>query len=149
MAKLYKSGKAKAVGVSNYDTRHLEHLLDTSSLVPAVNQIEFHPFIYQKQAPILEFCQAHDIAVEAYSPLTMGHNLNHPTITAVAAKNGKSNAQVILRWCIQHQTVPIPKSTNPAHIKENLDIFSFELSDEDMKTLNALGNGSGWQPNTE
>jgi methylglyoxal/glyoxal reductase len=148
VSEIYKQGRAKAVGVSNYMVEHLEEVLGQSDLVPAVNQIEFHPFIYHKQKPVLEMCLKHGIVVEAYSPLTVGRNINHPDITSVAGKNDRSNAQVILRWCVQHGTVPIPRSTNPDHIKENLDIFDFELSEADMTVLDKLGEASGWHPNT-
>ena len=147
VGEIYKQGRSKAVGVSNYMVEHLEGVLEQSGLVPAVNQIEFHPFIYHKQKPVLDMCRKHGIVVEAYSPLTVGRNINHPDITEVAEKNRRSNAQVILRWCVQHGTVPIPRSTNPDHIRENLNIFDFELSKADMAALDKLGEASGWQPN--
>jgi methylglyoxal/glyoxal reductase len=146
MVKIYEKGEAKAVGVSNYDTDHLEHLLATSGLSPAVNQIEFHPFIYDKQAPILEFCKAHDIAVESYSPLARGRQMDNPVITALAKKHGRTNAQVMLRWSVQHSTIPIPKSSHPQRIKENLDIFDFKLSDKEMQALNGLGDSKSSLP---
>lgn len=145
---IYLSDRAKAIGVSNYMVHHLEEVLSQSKTMPAVNQIEFHPFIYNRQKPILDFCRTHDIVVEAYSPLTMGRNLMHPNITAIASKAGKSNAQVILRWCVQQGTIPIPRSTNPSHIAENINIFDFKLSDQDMESLNQLGESSDWSPNT-
>ena len=148
ISEIHTQGRAKAVGVSNYMVEHLEEVLDQSGLVPAVNQIELHPFIYNKQKPVLEMCRIHGIAVEAYSPLTVGRNIDHPKITEIAGKNRRSNAQVILRWCVQHGTVPIPRSTNPEHIKENLDIFDFELSETDMAALDKLGQASRWHPNT-
>jgi len=148
VGEIYKQGRSKAVGVSNYRVEHLEGILEQSGLVPAVNQIEFHPFIYLKQKPVLDMCLKNGIVVEAYSPLTVGRNINHPKITEVAGKNRRSNAQVILRWCVQHGTVPIPRSTNPNHIRENLDIFDFELSEADMAALDKLGETSGWHPNT-
>ncbi|MDB5164031.1 MAG: putative reductase [Candidatus Saccharibacteria bacterium] len=135
---IYKVGRAKAIGVSNYMVEHLEEVLGESEVVPAVNQIEFHPFVYRRQQPILAFCKAHNIVVEAYSPLARGSHLNHPSITEVAKKVGKSNAQVMLRWAIQHDTIPIPKSTNPDRIRENLAVFDFELAKEDMQRLNNL-----------
>lgn len=148
LAEIHRQGRSKAVGVSNYMVEHLQEVLAQSNLVPAVNQIEFHPFIYQRQKPVLELCKQKGILVEAYSPLTVGRNINHPEIGKVAERIGKSNAQVILRWCVQHGTVPIPRSTNPDHIKENLGIFNFQLSDEDMVTLDSLGDDAAWQPNT-
>ncbi len=147
LEKIYHQGRCRAVGVSNYMVEHLEEVLNHSDLVPTVNQIEFHPFIYSQQKPVLEMCKRHNIAVEAYSPLTVGRNIGHPKITEVAKQIGKSNAQVILRWCLQHDTVPIPRSTNPDHIKENLRIFDFSLSDEQMNQLDSLSEASSWPAN--
>lgn len=136
---IYEEGRARAVGVSNYEVKHLEELLGRSELVPAVNQIEFHPFIFSKQKPILDFCTKHCIVAEAYSPLSHAEHLGHPVITEIAEKQKRTNAQVMLRWAIQHGTVPIPKSSHPDRIRENIEVFRFELSDEDMKRLNTLG----------
>jgi diketogulonate reductase-like aldo/keto reductase len=127
---------------------HLEELFGYSDLVPAVNQIEFHPFIYEEQKPVLELCKSKGIVVEAYSPLTVGRSLNHPEISKIAKVYGKTNAQLILGWCIQHGTVPIPRSSNPSHIKENLNIFDFEISQENMERINRLSRRSGWFRNT-
>jgi len=146
LIEIHKQGRSKAVGVSNYMVEHLEQVLK-SDLLPAVNQIEFHPFIYAKQKPVLEMCQKHGIIVEAYSPLTVGRNINNPKITEVAGQIQKSNAQVILRWCIQHGTVPIPRSTNPDHIRENLAVFDFELSTAQMSKIDSLSHDSSWLPN--
>ena len=138
---IYKSGKAKAVGVSNYAVKHLEELLNGSALVPAVNQIEFHPFIYKNMLPILEFCNENNIVVEAYSPLARGKFESVASIAEIAKKHGKSGGQVLLRWALQHGTVPIPKSAHAERIKENFDVFDFELSEEEMGALNDLSNG--------
>ncbi|MBI4034483.1 aldo/keto reductase [Candidatus Saccharibacteria bacterium] len=138
LEELQEEGKAKAIGVSNYEVRHLEELLSRSDTVPAVNQIEFHPFVYKKQKPTLDFCQQHDIVVEAYSPLSHGENLNHPAITKIAKQHKRTNAQIMLRWAIQHDTVPIPKASQPSHLIENIEVFDFELSDDDMDKLNGL-----------
>jgi diketogulonate reductase-like aldo/keto reductase len=147
LSQIHKQGRSKSVGVSNYMVEDLEELLAESDLVPAVNQIEFHPFIYRRQMPVLEMCRKHRILVEAYSPLTVGRSLNHPAISKIAQQYGKSNAQIILRWCLQHDTVPIPRSANPEHIKENLKVFDFELSDEHMVEVDQLGDDSAWPPN--
>lgn len=148
MEQVHQSGKAKNVGVSNYTIRHLEELLSESTLVPAVNQVEFHPYIYADQKPLLEFCKAHGIVLEAYSPLSKGTRKSHGTIARIAKKHQKSEQQVTLRWCLQHGTVPLPRSTNPEHMKDNFDIFSFELDDEDMATLDGLSTGERvtWDP---
>ncbi len=148
LSELYAAGQAKAVGVSNYMVSHLEELLEHSDLVPAVNQIELHPFIYQQVRPVLEFCKVHKIVVEAYSPLARGGSqLHHPAISDVATRNDVTNAQVMLRWAIQHDTVPIPKSTDPARMRENLGALDFSLSEEDMFQLDNLsGDRTTWDP---
>jgi diketogulonate reductase-like aldo/keto reductase len=141
MEAISESGKAKAVGVSNYTVRHLEELLDSSGLVPAVNQVEFHPYIYEQQKELLEFCKRKGIIVEAYSPLSRHSREVDDRIAAIAETTGKTPSQVILRWCLQHGTAPLPRSTNPDHIAENFDIFDFELSDNDMDALNCMSDG--------
>lgn len=143
MVEIYERGDAKAIGVSNYEVKHLQELLERSGLEPAVNQIEFHPFIYHKQAPILAFCKKHNIIVEAYSPLAMGRHMKDRLISAIAKKTSKTNAQIMLRWAIQHGTVPIPKSAHQQRIKGNLDVFDFELSKQEMQALDGLGSGKG------
>lgn len=135
---LYEEGRAKAVGVSNYEVEQLQELLERSDTVPAVNQIEFHPFIYKKQKPILDFCAKRKIIVEAYSPLNQGSGIDVPVIEEMAKKHKKTNAQIMLRWCIQHGTVPIPKSSHPDRIRENIEVFRFELSEEEIQTLDKL-----------
>ncbi len=133
-------GLTKSIGVSNYMVEHLEELLETSNVVPAVNQIEFHPYIYNEQRPVLEFCQQHKIVIEAYSPLTQGRGLDSITVRDIAERMDRTPAQVVLRWAIQHGTVPIPKSATPERIRENIEVFDFELSAEDMKTLDELSS---------
>lgn len=138
---IYKTGKARAVGVSNYAVKHLEELLSNSELIPAVNQIEFHPFIYKNMKPILDFCKAHGIVVEAYSPLARGRFESELIVNEIAASHGKTGGQVMLRWALQHGTIPIPKSTHPSRIKENFEVFDFELSGEEMQALDNLSSG--------
>jgi diketogulonate reductase-like aldo/keto reductase len=138
LSEIYERGDAKAVGISNFTVGHLEDLATDANLVPAVNQIEFHPFNFEEQAVVLEYCKQNRIVVEAYSPLSHGRRIDHPVISEVAKKVGKSNAQVMLRWAIQHGTVPIPKSATPSRIKENIAVFDFELSEGDMQKLNNL-----------
>lgn len=141
LQELYESGKAKSIGVSNYEIQHLEELISGAKIIPAVNQIPFHPFVYAKQEKLVVFCKAHGITVEAYSPLAQAERLNHPTVSKIAAAHHKSSAQIMLRWAIQHDTIPIPRSRNPERIVQNLDIFDFELTDRQMNTLNTLGAG--------
>jgi diketogulonate reductase-like aldo/keto reductase len=148
LQEIFASGRAKAIGVSNYMARHLEELLADSGVVPAVNQIEFHPFIYQEQKEALEFCKQKDIVVEAYSPLARARQMENATLHGIAERHGKTPAQVMLRWAIQHGTVPIPKSENPERIRQNLKVFDFELADEEMETINRLSSGNRvtWDP---
>lgn len=138
LSELYKQGRAKSIGVSNYAVEHLKEVLVTSKIPPAVNQIEFHPYIYEEQRPVLEFCQAHNILVEAYSPLSQGHGLGSITVRDIADRTGRTPAQIVLRWVIQHGTVPIPKSAHTERIRENFKVFDFELSAQDMKMLDDL-----------
>ena len=136
LEELAAEGRVRAIGVSNYTIEHLEELLTTARVVPAVNQVEFHPWLYQKE--LLEFCRVHGIQLEAYSPLTKGERLRDPRLEAIARKYGKSPAQMLIRWCLQHEVVVIPKSTNPQRIRENADIYDFEISAEDMCRLDAF-----------
>lgn len=148
LEEIHQSGRAKAIGVSNYTVRHLRELLASSGVVPVVSQVEFHPFLYKEQIELLEFCKKHNIIVEAYSPLAHGHNLDNPVLTAIAKKYDKSVPQVMLRWAIQHGTVPIPKSTSPERIKQNIEIFDFELMGNEITQINNLSNGlrTCWNP---
>jgi len=136
MEKIYKSKKAHAVGISNYDAGNIEKLLEYCTVVPAVNQIKFSPFDYEKDT--LEFCKEKGIVIEAYSPLTRGSNLSDKTVGAIAKKYAKSPAQIMLRWCIEKGTVPLPKSSNAARLRENKEVFDFNLSAEDIATLDSL-----------
>ncbi|MFE0037197.1 aldo/keto reductase [Streptomyces sp. NPDC059015] len=130
-------GRAKAVGVSNFLPEHLERLLGETSVVPAVNQIELHPQL--QQAGSRAFHAKHGIATEAWSPLGSGRGLLEvPTIVAVAQKHGKTPAQVVLRWHLQLGNVVIPKSVTPSRIRENIDVFGFELDDDDLAAFAAL-----------
>ncbi|WTS97989.1 aldo/keto reductase [Streptomyces sp. NBC_00096] len=135
------SGRAKAVGVSNFRPADLERLGAESSLVPAVNQIELHPLFPQDELRAVHARLG--IATEAWSPLGQGKELlTLPAVTAIAAKHGRSAAQVVLRWHLQLGNVVIPKSVTPARIRENLDVFGFELDDADIAALDALGAGA-------
>ncbi len=145
MEEIYRSGRAKAIGVSNFMIHHLEDLLSGSRVVPAVNQIEFHPYLVQPD--LLEFCQSHQIQVEAWAPLVKGEIVNEPVAQKLAQKYGKTPAQIVLRWDIQHGVVTIPKSVRPHRIAENADIFDFELSEVEMKALDALDEDRRTGPN--
>lgn len=129
-------GKIRSIGISNFWIEHLEPLLDSCDVVPAVNQIEFHPGYWQPE--VYAYCKEKDILVEAWAPLAKGEALNHETIRALADKYDKTEAQICLRWAIDRGTVPIPKSTTPERISENMDIFDFELTSEDIHTINQI-----------
>jgi len=146
LEKILDSGRARAIGVSNYTEGHLKELLRRSSVVPAVNQVEFSPFLYQHE--LLEFCRTQGIRLEAYAPLTAGRRLHDPRITGVARKHGRTNAQILLRWAVQHEVVVIPKATQADRIAENARIFDFELTSEEVLELDRLHDGfrSSWDP---
>ncbi|MAT95905.1 MAG: aldo/keto reductase [Anaerolineaceae bacterium] len=139
LEEIYQNGRAKAIGVSNFQVHHLEDLFRTSQVVPAVNQIEFHPFLVQPE--LLKFCQIYNIQVEAWSPLMAGQIVSDPTTQRLAEKYSRTPAQIALRWDLQHGVVTIPKSTHANRIAENAQIFDFELSQADMNLLDALDSG--------
>ncbi|MGW2229171.1 aldo/keto reductase [Streptomyces formicae] len=135
--KIHADGRAKAIGVSNFLPEHLERLLGETSIVPAVNQIELHPHLQQRASR--EYHAEQGITTEAWSPLGQGKGLlDVPAIVAIARKHGRTPAQVVLRWHIQLGNVVIPKSVTPSRIKENIDVFGFELDPEDMAAISAL-----------
>ncbi|MEH7110039.1 aldo/keto reductase, partial [Bacillus sp. JJ1764] len=136
LEKLYKDGKVRAIGVSNFNVHHLEELLKDAEIKPMVNQVEFHPHLTQKD--LLAFCQKEGIQLEAWSPLKQGQLLDDPTINQIAEKYGKTAAQVILRWDVQNKVVTIPKSIKEERIIQNADIFDFELSADDMARIDGL-----------
>jgi diketogulonate reductase-like aldo/keto reductase len=136
MLKLKKKGKVKSVGVSNYTSHHLQDLIDNNIKI-AVNQIEFHPYLNQKD--LLNFCNRHSIAITAYSPLARRKILCDPEIKQIAKKHSKTNSQITLRWLIQKDLIVIPKATSENHIKENFEIFDFKLDEEDMEKMENIG----------
>ena len=146
LAQLLKEGKTRAIGVSNYTVRHLTELLEQSDTVPLVNQVEFSPFLYQKQ--LLDYCEKNKIQLEAYSPLTQGEKLNHPKIQQIAKKHNKTPAQVLIRWSLQHNLITIPKSVREERIKENSQVFDYNLTNEDMRILDSLDENfrNSWDP---
>lgn len=146
MEKLLAEGKCRAIGVSNFLENHLDPLLAHAKVVPAVNQVEQHPFLHQPS--LLRYCAGKGIVVEAYSPLTKGLRLGDPCVVEIARKHGKSPAQVLIRWCLQHDLVVIPKSVRAERIRENANVFDFSLSPEDLRTLDGLNEDlyTGWDP---
>ena len=135
LEKLYKDGAVRAIGVSNFQIHHLNDVLGAFEVKPMVNQVEYHPLL--SQVELREFCERNAIQLEAWSPLMQG-NLDMPDIRALAEKHGKTAAQIVLRWDLQHGVVTIPKSTNERRIRENADVFDFELSADDMQRLDGL-----------
>ncbi|MBY0033861.1 MULTISPECIES: aldo/keto reductase [Bacillus] len=133
---LYRDGRIKAIGVSNFQIHHLKHLMKETEIKPMINQVEYHPRLTQKE--LLAFCTEQGIQLEAWSPLMQGQLLDHPVLQEIAEKYGKSAAQVILRWDLQNGVITIPKSTKKHRIEENANVFDFELSADDMKRINDL-----------
>jgi diketogulonate reductase-like aldo/keto reductase len=136
MIQLLNEGKTRAIGVSNFEVFHLQEIFQNFDVIPSVNQVEFHPFLFQEK--LLEFCKNSNIQLEAYCPLTRGQRLNHHILVGLAKKYGKSSAQILIRWNLQHGLVVIPKSIHENRIRENIQVFDFQLEETDMKLLNSL-----------
>lgn len=136
LEKIYEKGEVKAIGVSNYSVAQVSDLLDYAEVPPTVNQVEFSPFFYRKE--LLEYCTSKGILVEVYSPLTRGQRLGNDVIGELAVKYGKSSAQIMIRWSLQHGLVVLPKSSNRQRIAENSKVFDFEILPEDMVKLDSL-----------
>ena len=139
LERLYEEGRVRAIGVSNFTVRHLEELYGACQVMPAVNQVEMSPFLYQRE--LLEHCRGRNVLVTAFSPLARGRVLGDPVLAEVAARHRRSPAQVMIRWCLQKGMAVIPRSADPAHIKENADVFDFSLDEEDMARLDLLHTG--------
>ncbi|HEV8556725.1 MAG TPA: aldo/keto reductase [Actinophytocola sp.] len=146
--KLRADGRARSIGVSNFHISHLRRLLDQTDVVPAVNQIELHPNLPQDE--LRAFHARHGIVTQAWSPLARGKLLRDPTITGLAQKYDRTPAQIVLRWHLEQGVVPIPKSVTPSRIRENIDVFDFELAPDDLATLAELNTGrrTGLDPDT-
>ncbi|USS88882.1 aldo/keto reductase [Fructilactobacillus cliffordii] len=136
MEKLYHEGKVRSIGVSNFNLDRLTDLMEHASVKPVLNQMEFNPVEQEKD--IKDYCDKHHIWLEAWSPLGHGDALNDPAIQKLADKYNKSTAQIILRWELQREVITIPKSTHEEYIKQNADVYDFELSDEDVALINSL-----------
>ena len=147
LEKLYKEGKAKAIGVSNFQIHHLQDLMATAEIKPMVNQVEMHPYLQQKE--LQEFSKLHHIQLQAWRPIMMGEVNHLPAIRSIAEKLGKSPVQVTLRWLVQKEVIVIPKSVKPNRIKDNIDIFDFELSPGDMAAIEALDQGKRLGPDPD
>jgi len=136
LEKLYKDGLVRAIGVSNFQIHHLKDIMENSEVVPAVNQVEFHPFLTQKE--LLSFCKEHNIRLEAWGPLMRGKIVDNPVIVELADKYGKTPSQIVLRWDLQQEVITIPKSVRESRIVENTNIFDFDLSTDDMHKIDQL-----------
>jgi len=148
LEKLFDDKRARAIGVSNFLVRHLDELLANAKHKPHANQIELTPFLQRRDT--VEMCKREGIAVEAYSPLTRGKRLGHPVVKAIASETGRSPAQVLLRWGVQHGFIVLPKSVNEPRIAENAAVFDFALSADQLARLDALEENlaTGWDPAT-
>jgi 2,5-diketo-D-gluconate reductase A len=147
LEEFYRDGRARSIGVSNFQPHHLRRLHENTEVPPAVNQIEVHPFLTQDE--VRGFCAEHGIAVEAWSPIGQGLELDDPTIVSIAQRVGKTPAQVILRWHIQRGDIIFPKSVTPSRVKENIDIFDFELADGDVAEISALNKDQRTGPDPD
>jgi diketogulonate reductase-like aldo/keto reductase len=144
--KLYEDGYVKAIGVSNFQSHHLEHLLEDAKVVPAVNQVECHPLLTQKE--LHKFCRDEGIQLEAWSPIMRG-NLEEPVLVELAQQYQRTAAQIVLRWHLQNEIIIIPKSVRQSRIVENADLFDFELSANDMAKIDALHQNKRFGPNPD
>jgi diketogulonate reductase-like aldo/keto reductase len=136
LEQLYKDGKVRAIGVSNFHIHHLKDVFESGTIKPMVNQVEYHPLLTQQE--LRAFCRENGIQLEAWSPLMQGKNLQDPVLVEIGQKYGKSPAQIVLRWDLQNEVVTIPKSTNEERIRQNMDVFDFELSSDDIAVLDGM-----------
>jgi len=144
---LYKQGKVKAIGVSNFQIHHLEDLMKDAEIKPMINQVEYHPRLTQEE--LQDFCRKHSIQLEAWSPLMQGGLLDNATLRGIATKYQKSIAQIILRWDLQNGVITIPKSTKEHRIVENASVFDFELTKEEMQIINSLNQNKRVGPDPD
>ena len=147
LEEFYREGRARSIGVSNFQPRHLRRLHAECEIPPAVNQIEVNPYLTQDE--VRGFCAEHQIAIEAWSPLGQGNVLSDPTIDAIARQTGKTPAQVVLRWHIERGDIVFPKSVTPDRIRENIDIFDFELAGQDVEAISALNRNERTGPDPD
>ena len=147
LEEFYRAGRARSIGLSNFQPHHIRRLHEECEIPPAINQIELHPYL--TQVDVRAFCGQHQIAIEAWSPIAQGKVLDDPTIVSIAKRVGKSPAQVVLRWHIERGDIVFPKSVTPERIKENIDIFDFELSGEDTEAITALNRNERTGPDPD
>ncbi|WP_100398983.1 aldo/keto reductase [Bacillus sp. FJAT-44742] len=147
LEKLYKEGRVRAIGVSNFHIHHLKDLLEDAEIKPMVNQVEYHPHLTQEE--LLAFCEGKSIQLEAWSPLKQGELLRDGTIKDIGKKYGKSPAQIILRWDLQNKVITIPKSVNEERIKANANVFDFQLTDQEMNQISSLNKNERVGPDPD
>ena len=147
MEELYRDGKVRAIGISNFHQHHIEQLMTTAEIVPMINQMEFHPYLVQQD--LIDYCHNMGIRYEAWSPLMQGKIFAIPEFEELATKYGKTIAQVVLRWNLQKDVITIPKSSKQHRIIENADIFDFELSDEDVSLIDKMDRGQRVGPDPD
>jgi 2,5-diketo-D-gluconate reductase A len=147
LEEFYRDGRARSIGVSNFQPHHIRRLHAEAEIPPAINQIEVHPYLSQDD--VRAFCAGHQIAVEGWSPIAQGEVLGDPTINEIAERAGKSPAQVVLRWHIERGDIIFPKSVTASRIRENFDIFGFELSGEDVAAISALNKNQRTGPDPD
>ena len=147
LMKRKEDGDTRSIGVANFHAEHLSNIIDLSYFTPAINQIELHPLL--NQAELRAVNADYGIVTEAYGPLGVGRLLDNPSVVSVAQAHGKTPAQALIRWSIQLGNVVIPRSANPERIKSNLEVFDFELSDDEMATLNGLNDGTRFRPDPD
>jgi len=146
---IYEEKRACSIGVSNYTIKHLKELFNYANIKPVVNQVEFSPYLYQKE--LQDFAESNEIFLEAYTPLTRGKKLKDPKLVEIAGKYNKSTAQILIKWALQVHVIVLPKSVTNERIIENADIFDFEITNDDMAFLNALNENfrTSWDPTNE
>ena len=147
LEEFYRDGRARSIGVSNFQPHHLRRIHQECEITPAVDQIEVNPYLTQDD--VREFCAEHQIAIEAWSPLARGNALDDPTVDDIARRYGKTPAQVILRWHVERGDIVFPKSVTPDRIRENFDIFDFELTGEDVEAITALNRNQRTGPDPD
>ncbi|SDH90155.1 Aldo/keto reductase [Alteribacillus persepolensis] len=147
MEKLYEDGKVRAIGVSNFHEKHLNELMKDAKVKPMINQVEFHPQLFQKD--LLAFCEQHDIQLEAWRPLGHGELLEREPVKQIAEKHQKTPAQVLIRWSLENNVVTIPKSVTPKRIRSNAEVFDFSLDTEDVKALNDMNENQRFGPHPD
>jgi methylglyoxal/glyoxal reductase len=145
---IYAEGRVRAIGVSNFTINHLEELTSKFDTIPAVNQVEFSPYLYQKN--LLNYCNSKGILIEAYSPLIRGRKMNDPRLIKIGDKYGKDPAQILIKWGLQHKLVSLPKSSRQDRILSNADVFDFEISPDDMELLDSFNENFriAWDPSS-